>query len=481
MEKLTKKIHKTPERPISIMQFGEGNFLRAFVDDFIQKLNDQKLINMGVVVVQPMPFGRIKEMKEQDGLYTLFLQGLQNNEIVKTHQVIDVLSDFVNPYEELNKYLEYGKSEDLQIVISNTTEAGIVYEEEKLSREVTPNSFPGKLLLLLNERFNHFKGDKTKGLEIVPCELIDYNGDTLKEILIKLAKYNGYSEAFIDWISNDNKYYNTLVDRIVPGYPKDEVEKLEKELGYVDHSMVKGEIFHLWVLQGPDTLKAKLPFDKSGLNVLFADSIVPYKQRKVKILNGSHTALVPVSYLLGIEAVKESVEDPRVSKFIKGFIYDEVVPTIDLPQADMHAFAYSVIERYSNPFVHHLLLSIALNSMSKYKSRNLPTVLDLAKQGKFASHALFSLAALIVFYRGVDEKGNKIPLNDDPKFIELFEKLWAKNDIPALVKEVLELPFWETEYLKNKEVVDYVTKQVELIVTKGMKYAVDQLINGAEK
>ena len=476
MKKLSKEIHVKNKRPISIMQFGEGNFLRAFVDDFIQKLNDQKLINKDVVVVQPMPFGRIEELKQQDGLYTLLLQGIQNEEIVKQHQIIDVLADFVNPYEELDKYLDYARSEDLEIIISNTTEAGIVYEAETLNKNQTPNSFPGKLLLLLKERYDHFNGDHNKGLEIVPCELIDYNGDTLKSILIKLAQFNQFDASFIHWLENDNNYYNTLVDRIVPGYPKDEIKTLEEELGYSDNSIVKGEIFHLFVLQGPNSLKEKLPFEKSGLNVQFVESIVPYKEQKVKILNGSHTALVPVSYLLGIEAVKESMEDSRVSKFVRGFIYDEVVPTIALPQADTHAFAYSVIERYSNPFVHHLLLSIALNSISKYKSRILPTVLDLNKQGKFATHSLFSLAANIVFYRGIDLKGNKIPLNDDPKFIELFEKLWATNDVSHVVKEVLSLPFWETEYLSTKPVVDFVTQSVESILKDGMEKALENMI-----
>lgn len=478
MEKLSRKNHPIAERPIKILQFGEGNFLRAFVDNFIQELNDQKLIEANVAVVQPVPMGRVKELSEQDGLYTLFLEGLQKGEIVKKHQIIDVISDFVNPYDDFNKYLAYAKSKELQIIISNTTEAGIVYEAEQVLLDAVPNSYPGKLLRLLYERFLFFKGDTNYGLEIVPCELIDYNGDTLKSVLEKLAKFNKLSSNFILWLTKANRYYNTLVDRIVPGYPKAEAQKLESELGYTDHSMVKGEVFHLWVIQGPKELQKKLPFEKSGLDVYFVDSIVPYKQRKVKILNGSHTALVPVAYLLGIEAVRESVEDPRISRFLKGFIYDEVVPTIDLPIADMHAFAYSVIERYSNPFIHHLLMSIALNSMSKYKSRILPTVLDLKAKDQFANHALFSLAALIVFYRGVDEKGNVIALNDDQKFLDLYKELWAGGDLSKVVKSILELPFWESDYLKSVEVVDYVTKVAKQMVDGGMDSALEILFEG---
>lgn len=468
------------KRPVKILQFGEGNFLRGFVDNFIQILNDKGLFNGSICVVQPLSFGRIDALSEQDGLYTLYLEGIQDGKIVKKHEVITVLKDFINPYEDLDKYLQYARSSDLEFVISNTTEAGITYEEEIISNKTTPNSFPAKLLLLLNERFKHFKGDPSKGLEIIPCELIDDNGEKLKEIILKLAKFNKFDEQFIKWINDHNHFFSTLVDRIVPGYPKDEIEVITKELGYIDHSIVKGEPFHLWVLSKLNGYTSKLeePFKKSGLHVYFVDSIKPYKERKVKILNGSHTLMVPVSYLLGFEAVRESIEDADIRKFVETFIYEEVIPTIELPFDDMDKFSKSVFERFRNPFIHHLLISISLNSVSKYKSRILPSVLSVKEQGIFPTHSLFSLAALIRFYKGIDEKNNTIDLLDDQVFIDFFKQGWATLSIEELVSNFLSLDFWETSYLKEKEVVKYVTAYVNLMDKKGMKHALSVLLGG---
>ena len=476
MKQLTRK--NKSNRPVKILQFGEGNFLRAFVDNFFQILNDKKLFDGSICVVQPLSFGRVKDLEQQGGLYTLYLEGINQGEVVKEHQVIDVLTDFINPYEQLDKYLEYARSSDLEYIISNTTEAGIVYEEEVISNTSTPNSFPAKLLLFLHERYNHFKGLKEAGLEIIPCELIDDNGDKLLEILVNLAKFNKLSEDFIRWLKEDNYYFNTLVDRIVPGYPRDEIDEITKELGYIDHSVVKGEIFHLWVLDNHQGYQSKLeePFKKSGLEVFFVDSIKPYKERKVKILNGTHTAMVPISYLIGHEAVKESMEDPIVLEFVKSFVYQEIIPTINLPFDDMDKFAKSVFERYLNPFVHHLLISIALNSVSKYKSRILPTVLGQNELGHFPKHALFSLAALIRFYKGVDEKKDSIKLADDQEFLDLFKRLWKTNDLDLIVKEFLSLDFWETTYLQQPEALEFVKKYLKIINEEGMLVALRQLL-----
>jgi len=266
MQQLSRKNYNAVKRPIRIVQFGEGNFLRAFVDNFIQILNDRELINMNVAVVQPLPLGRIDAMTDQDGLYTLFLEGIQNGQVIKQHRVIDVISQLVDPHKDLVSFLSLARSAELQIVFSNTTEAGISFEAEPITFDVLPQSFPGKLLQFLYARYVAFLGDPAVGLEIIPCELIDYNGDTLRSVLLELAAYNQMDQAFIDWVKNANHYYNTLVDRIVPGYPKDNASELEAMLGYHDHSMVKGEIFHLWVIDGEhtDKLSAMLPFEKAG-------------------------------------------------------------------------------------------------------------------------------------------------------------------------------------------------------------------------
>lgn len=477
MEILSSKIVNKPSRPIKVMQFGEGNFLRAFVDWILQKMNNAKVFDGGVVVVQPMPFGRVENLKEQDGLYTLYLQGLQNGKTERVHEVIDVLEDYLNPFTDYAKYLDYAKSTDLEFIISNTTEAGIAFDPTDTDFSVTPKSYPGKLLAFLKARYDYFNGDLTKGLEIIPCELIDYNGDTLKHVLVELANNNKMDQKFIEWVTKANRFYNTLVDRIVPGYPRNEDKKLWENLGYIDNNMVVGEIFHLWVIDGPKGLEAKLPAPKAGLNVLFVDSIKPYKERKVKILNGSHTCLVPVSYLSGIDTVRETIEDQQLGKFVKEFIFNEVVPTINIPQDQMISYANSVLERYSNPFVRHELMSIALNSVTKYKTRILPTVLqninDLKKMPK---HALFSLAALMYFYRG--KRGNEdIKLADDPWAIELFQKLWNEFDgtkagCKKIVETVLGLEHhWELNLNTLPGVTDFVTDCLYEITTKPMREA----------
>lgn len=484
VENLSSKVVKKVNHPVKIMQFGEGNFLRAFVDWIIDSMNKKANFNAGVVVVQPMPFGRVKELSEADGLYTLYLQGLNNGEVVKTSQVIDCLEDFINPFEQYQKYLDYAKSEDLEYVISNTTEAGIAFDPADTDFTKTPVSYPGKLLAFLKARYDFFKGDESKGLEIIPCELIDHNGDTLKETLVKLANHIGMPADFVAWVENANRYYNTLVDRIVPGYPRNEDKALWEQLGYIDQNMVVGEIFHLWVIDGKTVkdLEKKMPTAEAGLNVLFVDSIKPYKERKVKILNGSHTCLVPVSYLSGIDTVRETIEDKQLNKFVLDFIFNEVVPTINIPRSEMDSYANSVLERYGNPFVRHELMSIALNSITKYKTRILPSVLQNLEDLKhFPDHALFSLAALMVFYRG--KRGTEdIKLADDQWALDMFKDLWAgfdgsKEQCAKIAHHVLSLEsHWEINLTAFEGVEAFVTECLYEITNTSMRDALAKLV-----
>ncbi len=482
MEILNKSIHKKPERKIKIMQFGEGNFLRAFVEWILQDLNDKGAIEASVAVVQPMPFGRVKELADQDGLYTLRLEGIDNGENVRKSQIIDVIGDCINPFTEYEKYLKYGESEDLQVIVSNTTEAGIAVDASDTDFSKCPKSFPGKLLALLKRRYDRFKGDMNKGLAIIPCELIDDNGDELYRCLTELAKINKMDEKFIKWMQTANHFTSTLVDRIVPGYPKNEIEAIQKETGYIDNNVVKGEIFHLWVLKKEAFVQKVLPADKTGLNVIFADDIHPYKQRKVKILNGSHTALVPVAYLCGIDTVGEAMNDKTIGKFVKDFIFGEVNPTIDLPADQMTAFANSVIERYKNPYIRHELMSIALNSTTKFRTRLLPTLLDYVKiKGKLPQHLLFSLASLIAFHKG--KRGNEeIALNDDPAYLAKWKYLWTEfdGDLDKLAKEALAWKgAWDMDMNTiHPDITKTVAKYLKEIQTKGMKKAVEEFVNG---
>ena len=476
MKDLNRTNHPAKERPIKILQFGEGNFLRAFVDWILQDLNDKGVINSNVAVVQPMPVGRVKDLAAQDGLYTVCLEGIDNGEKVQSRQIIDVLSDFINPFEDYEKYLKYAVSEELEVIISNTTEAGIALDPTDTDFTVCPKSFPGKLLALLKARYDRFGGDMSKGLAIIPCELIDHNGDELKRVLLELADINKLDKDFINWLTTANHFTSTLVDRIVPGYPRDCASQICEETGFNDNNIVKGEIFHLWVLQKEPFVQQKLPADKSGLNVIFADDIVPYKQRKVKILNGSHTAMVPVAYLSGIDTVRESVEDEDVGRFVSELINDEIKPTIDLPKNEMDAFANSVVERFKNPFIRHELMSIALNSTTKFKTRLLPTYNDYRKKfGKSPKHILFSLASLIVFYRG--KRGEQdIALNDDPKYLEFWKKLWEVSDYNEIAKTVLsQADIWE-QNLEEDDNAALVAEYIESIVKDGEREALRKFL-----
>ncbi len=480
MELISKKLFNKPERKIKIMQFGEGNFLRAFVEWIIQDLNDKGAIDAGVAVVQPMPFGRVNELAVQDGLYTLRLEGIDNGENVKKSQVIDVIGDCVNPFTEYEKFLKYGESEDLQVIISNTTEAGIAVDPDDTDFSSCPKSYPGKLLALLKRRYDHFKGDMGKGLAIIPCELIDDNGDELYRCLTELAKINKMDAKFIEWMQNANHFTSTLVDRIVPGYPRNEIEEIQEETGYIDNNVVKGEIFHLWVLKKEPHIQKVFPADKTGLNVIFADDIHPYKQRKVKILNGSHTAMVPVAYLCGIDTVGEAVSDPIIGKFVRDFVFEEVNPTINLPQDQMVAFANSVIERYRNPYIRHELMSIALNSTTKFKTRLLPTLVDYVKiKGKLPNRLLFAFAALVEFHKG--KRGNEdIALKDDPEYLAKWKELWAGfgGDYNKLAKDALGwTEAWDMDMNGlHPEITATVAKYLKAMDTKGMPCAVECVV-----
>lgn len=448
METLSKKIRKKSEAKIKIRQFGEGNFLRAFVDWLIQKRNDSGKYSGHVVVVQPLPFGRIEELKKQDYLYTLILQGInEKGEAVKTHEVIDVIDDSVNPYTDFAKYLKYGESKDLEVVISNTTEAGIHYEEGDTKLDLskdTPVSYPGKLLALLKHRYETL--GKDYGLAIIPCELIDDNGDHLREVLNQLATKRNLDQGFIDYLNHSCHYTSTLVDRIVPGFPRDEFNKLCEDYGYIDNNRDKGEYFHFYVLKKEPFVQEKFPVDKVGLHAVYVEDVHPYKQRKVRILNGSHTSLVPVAYLSGYDEVRQSLLDARIRKFLEDEQNKEILPTLTAKGSEQ--FAKDVRKRFLNPYVHHALRSIALNSLPKFKERDLPTIRDNLKEGKIPSHLIFAFAALLVFYRGYrikDGVKEEIKLQDDQKNLAFTKGLWVAFEKDGDVKKLAD------SFLSDKE------------------------------
>ncbi|EGC91863.1 tagaturonate reductase [Turicibacter sanguinis] len=471
------------ERPIKIVQFGEGNFLRAFVDWMIQELNDAGVYNGNIAVVQPQPFGRVKELAEQNGLYTVIQEGVQNNEFVSKSQIIDSISEFIDPYMNFEAYLQLAEVETLELMISNTTEAGIVLDESDSIEATPPKTFPGKVLAFLLHRYRHFNGDLTKGLYIVPCELIDNNGDELHRCVKRLAEVHHLEEGFMTWLDEANTFTNTLVDRIVPGYPAKRIEEFTNQFGYLDKNMVLGEVFHLWVIEDRNGISSVLKGAEANLNILFVKDIKPYKIRKVRILNGLHTLMVPVSYLYGIDTVGETMNDDLMLTFLNHTVEDEMIPATEryLTAAELRQFAKEVYDRFNNPRVRHELMSIALNSTSKFKSRLLPTALDYVERfGKFPTHIEFSLASLLVFFRG--KRGTEvIALQDEADFLEFYRNVWNRYEagtatVRDVVTEFLGMEdHWEMNLNEIPNLTDELTAIVEDILSDGMETALKKV------
>ncbi|MEL4308866.1 tagaturonate reductase [Joostella sp. CR20] len=460
----------TATPPIKIVQFGEGNFLRAFVDYAIQELNKKADFNAGVAVVQPIDRGLVPMLNEQDGLYTLFMKGIYKGEEVQEKELISTIVNGINPYTEFDQYKALAHEEELSFVISNTTEAGIAYNEADRPDMQPPSSFPAKLTVLLHERYKHFNGDENKGLTIIPCELINYNADTLKDIILKYISDWKLEEGFKNWVLNANSFHNTLVDRIVPGYPKDEIEAYNKELDYKDNLIVTAEKFFLWVIEGDEELKAKLPFDKTDLNVLIVKNMQPYRTRKVRILNGAHTVMVPFSLLYGNETVKETIDNDFTGKFVKETVFEEIIETLELDKKELEDFANEVFDRFRNPFIKHLLSSIALNSVSKFKVRVLPSLLTFQKENNtIPLHLTYAFACLIRFYKGT-WNGKTLPVQDDASIVNSFKEAWNLNDYTQTATTVLaNSSFWDEDLTKVEGLTEAVAKAFEEIDANGVE------------
>ena len=433
------------------------------------------------MAVQPIDKGMVNLLNEQDGLYTIYLRGLKNGKAQSIHEVIDVISRGINPYEDFESFLKTAGQAEMRYVISNTTEAGIAFDDNDKPTDMPPNSFPAKLAVWLHHRYKTFNGDASKAVHIIPCELIEKNADNLKKIILQLAVKWNYEEGFINWLNDACTFNNTLVDRIVPGYPRERIDEITAELGYEDKQVVEGEPFHLWVIEDARQLKKELPFPSIGLDVLYVKDITPYRTRKVRILNGAHTTLVPVAYLYGIDTVRESVEHRVVGKYLRDTIFNEIIPTLDLPKEELEQFANEVIDRFRNPYIRHLLMSIALNSWSKFETRVLPSVLEYKKRkGSIPQRLAFSLAATIAFYKG--KRGEEtIALNDDAGAMELLKNAWASSDgSEAGIKEVVtKVLAYEKNWKKNLNDVEglneAVTKHLISIEKYGTPKAVEMI------
>ena len=388
-------------KDIKIVQFGEGNFLRGFVDEMIDRANEAGVMDAGVAIVKPREHGDFDVLKSQKLQYHTVLRGKQDGSIVEQKRLINCVAAAVHCYAEYSEYAALARLPSLRIIISNTTEAGIVYDESDRFELNPPNSFPGKLTKFLYDRFTYFGDASEKGLIILPVELIENNGDSLRDCVFRLAKLWNLPLEFAAWVRDDNIFCNTLVDRIITGFPHEEAAQLCAEFGFDDHLIVAGEPFGLWVIESDrlESVKAALPLDKAGLPVIFTDNQRPYRERKVRILNGAHTGTVLAAYLAGLDTVGQCMENAVTRAFMERLVYTEIAQTVPLPPDEVAAFSDSVMERFENPFIRHELRSIALNSVSKWKSRILPSLRDSYRAtGKLPPCLTFSFAALLAYY-----------------------------------------------------------------------------------
>ena len=435
--------------PEKIIQFGEGNFLRCFVDWIVWNMNQRTSFNASVVVVQPIERGMVDWLNGQDGLYHVNLQGRLKGESVNSLQRIDCISRALNPYTQNAAFMALAEQPEVRFVISNTTEAGITFDPSCRLSDAPASSYPGKLTQLLYRRFQTFRGDPSKGLIIMPCELIFLNGHKLKECIYQYidhwkSELGADFAPFRSWFTEHCYVCATLVDRIVPGFPRKEIKQLQERAGYADNLVVQGEVFHLWVIERPENmsaeaLRAEFPAEKAGLQVLIAESEKPYHERKVTLLNGPHTVLSPVAFLSGIDIVRDACNHPVVGEYIHKVQFDELMQTLNLPMDELQQFAADVLERFNNPFVDHQVTSIMLNSFPKYETRDLPGVkVYLERKGQLPQGLVFGLAAIITYYKGGERSdGTPVQPNDDPAILQLLTDLWATGDMRQVAEGVL--------------------------------------------
>lgn len=436
-----------PER---VIQFGEGNFLRGFVDWIIEEMDRRTGFNASVVAIPGTPAGRTHEkLSRQDYLYHVNLQGLLNDKNVNIYSKIEVISRIVSPFTDFDEYLKLGELPDVRFVLSNTTEAGIVFDSKCKFNDRPASTFPGKLTQLLFRRYKTFGGDPAKGLIILPCELIFENGRELRNCI------NAYIElwrddlgvdyaGFDEWVNRHCHICNTLVDRIVSGFPASKISEINRTVGFDDRCLVQGEIYHLWVIECPQNmtvgeLEREFPARQAGLNVLITDDEAPYHQRKVTLLNAPHTLLAPTAYLAGLDIVRDAVKHPVVGRYLRQVQLEELLPTLSMPQDELRQYAGGVTERFCNPYIDHSLRSIMLNAFSKYNARVVPALKRYVElRGRLPEGMVFGLAALVTYYKGGERAdGQPVEPNDSAEIIEFMSNVWQLGDYHEMAAGIL--------------------------------------------
>lgn len=443
------ELYQVKQRPIRVLQFGEGNFLRAFVDYAIDVANEENDFNSNVAVVMPRS-GKTDRFSKQNNVYTVCLRGQKDGQVYQEDRVITSVATVLSARDEYADFMNLAHADSLEFVVSNTTEAGITCNVNDKFTDCPPSTFPGKLTKFLYERFTYYQGDATKALVMLPTELNDNNGKLLRDCVNQYAKQWQLGADFLNWINKDCKFVDTLVDRIVVGYPQDKIDELQSKLGYTDELLDQAEPFSLWVIGDP-SLQERLPLKSSKFDVEFTDNIQAFKEQKVRILNGAHTSMVLGAYLAGLDYVGQCMQDPIVRQSLDQTVFDEIVPTVHLPREKAVAFAKAVYERFENPFVKHALLAISLNSISKWKARILPTFTDsLQETGKLPKWLTYSFAAFLAFYRTTktgdhcligSRPGNTYEIHDDEDKLAFFREQAGKAT-PVYVKAIMQRSDW---------------------------------------
>ncbi|ARK29554.1 tagaturonate reductase [Halalkalibacter krulwichiae] len=491
------KYEKQDDLPEKIIQFGEGNFLRGFVDWMVHEMNKQGLFNGKVVAIQPTPHGKVvPKLKAQNCLYTLALRGIENGQVVESNEIISSISRAINPYSDWEQVLKVAESKDLEFVFSNTTEAGLTYLEEAYNPTSSPLSFPGKVAAFLYHRYQVMNGSPDAGLVMIPCELVEGNGDVLKELVVRYATDWKLSTDFIQWVEECNQFCNTLVDRIVTGYPKDNIDQYNELLGYEDVLLTAGEPYHMFAIEANEDVSMRLPFDKAGLNVKWGD-VTPYRELKVRLLNGPHTMMFAACYLSGVDTVLEAMEDENLSEFIKQGIYEEILPTVKMEDSEKRQFVDSVIERFLNPYNKHYLADIGMNAVYKFKSRLIPSLLDYVKaENSLPRSIVFSLAALFVYYRSDRTEGefligkreaDEYTIRDNKEAITAFSNAWndfdgSESGLENLVSGLLERSdLWGMNLNEIIGLQDMLVAFLSNILQDGMKESVKKRTELATK
>ena len=468
MKTICEAAGKKRERPIRVVQFGEGNFLRAFADDMIDIANEKGVFDGSIAIVKPRP-GSLERFEKQNCLYTVILRGLERGKVINRRRIVTSVAAALGYYENTDAVMALARLGTLRFVVSNTTEAGIVLREDDHFDGV-PESFPGKLAKFLYERYTAFGGAADKGLIVLPAELIENNGKTLREYVLKLAAVWGLPAAFGLWVENACVFCNTLVDRIVTGYPAGEAGALGQTLGYTDELLTVGEPFGLWVIESEKDISGEFPLDQAGLPVLFTNDLTPYRTRKVRVLNGAHTASVPAAYLCGHSIVRACMHDEVMGRFIRLTVLREIVPEVPLPREETEAFAASVFERFENPFIDHALLAISLNSVSKWKTRVLPSLLDsLRAGGRLPKLLTFSFAALLAFYtsdrlmadglHAMRQDGEEYVIRDGADVLAFFAANSTRDAADFVCAAAAREDFWGMDLTALPDFTDTVTRQ----------------------